>query len=383
MADRSAYITATAAFLPGPPIENDEMEQVLGMVGDRPSRARRIILRNNGIRRRHYVLDRTTGKPLYNNAQLTAEAVRGLRAADFDLQKLETLVCGTSIPDQVMPNHAVMVHGELGNPPCEVVGTAGVCVAGFTALKYAYLAVLSGQSRNAIATGSEVASLSMHARNFRAEVEEKVAQLETRPEIAFEKDFLRWMLSDGAGAALVQDHPRSDGISLRIEWIDAYSYASELPACMYAGADKDAQGRLIGWREHDPREWLASSIFAVKQDVKLLNDKVIAHTLTKPLQQVMAKRGLRADMIDYLLPHMSSQYFREPVAQGLSDAGCYVPPERWFTNLTERGNTGSASAYIMLDELFRSGRLRPGQRLLVWVPESGRFSSAFAFLTVV
>jgi 3-oxoacyl-[acyl-carrier-protein] synthase-3 len=382
MASR-AYVTNTSAFLPGEPVENDDIENVLGMVGGRPSRARRIVLRNNGIKKRHYVLDRTSGQPKYNNAQLTAVAVRKLENSAFASSDIECLACGTSTPDQLVPNHAVMVHGEIGNPCCEVVATAGICLAGLTAFKYGYLAVRGGQTANAVVTGSEVASLSLHARNFTSEVESRVVQLEDRPEIAFEKDFLRWMLSDGAGAMLLQDRPRSDGISLRVEWVDTFSYAHELPVCMYAGAQKDGQQKLISWRNCQPDEWLAESVFTLKQDVKLLNDNIAKYACAEPVRKLMKKRGLRAEDVDYLLPHLSSQYFREPIARAMAEIGFDISPERWFTNLAERGNTGSASPYIILDELFHSGRLKVGDRILLAVPESGRFSSGFAYFTVV
>ena len=51
------YITRSSAFLPNAPVDNDNIENVLGMVGGRPSRARRIVLRNNGIRERYYAID--------------------------------------------------------------------------------------------------------------------------------------------------------------------------------------------------------------------------------------------------------------------------------------------------------------------------------------
>ncbi|MEN8180748.1 MAG: 3-oxoacyl-[acyl-carrier-protein] synthase III C-terminal domain-containing protein, partial [Pseudomonadota bacterium] len=60
-----------------------------------------------------------------------------------------------------------------------------------------------------------------------------------------------------------------------------------------------------------------------------------------------------------------------------------IPKERWFTNLETKGNTGAASIYIMLDELANSGRLKSGDKLLCFVPESGRFSSSFMLLSVV
>ena len=377
----AAYITRSAVCLPNPPVENDQVETILGQVGERPSRARRVVQRSNGIRRRYYVIDPATGKPNYTNASLTATAVRGLVGDGFKLDDLACLVCGTSNPDQLMPNHAVMVHGELGAPVCEAVATAGVCLSGATALKYGWMSVASGGTRNAVVTGSEVASLVLLAQNYGVERANGVPVLEADSELAFERDFLRWMLSDGAGALLLEPEPRH-GLNLRVDWIDIFSYAHELPACMYMGAEKQSDGTLRGWMGYSACERGANSVFTLKQDVRLLNDSVVDYTLVKPLQRVIAQRSLSAREVDWFLPHMSSEYFRAPVADGIARAGLPIPAERWFTNLEWVGNVGSASVYIMLDELLKSGKLREGQHLLCFVPESGRFSSGFIHLTV-
>jgi 3-oxoacyl-[acyl-carrier-protein] synthase-3 len=251
-----------------------------------------------------------------------------------------------------------------------------------TALKYAWMSVASGESRNAVACGSEVASSLMHARNFNAEYESRVDELEHHPEIAFEKDFLRWMLSDGAGAVLLQGQPNASGPSLRIDWIDILSFADQMPPCMYAGADMQ-DGQLTGWSRFDGEERNRRSVMAIKQDVKLLNDNIVKYTVEETLKRIMARRELRVAEIDYFLPHYSSEFFREPLAVGLANADLPIPQERWFTNLTSKGNTGAASIFIILEELFNGGSLRSGQRLLCYVPESGRFSSAFMHLTVI
>jgi len=372
------FLTRTGAFLPFAPVGNEEIEDVLGRVGGKPSRARRIVLRSNGIQSRHYAIDRTTGEPAMSNAQLTAAAIRAMG----DIGHVDCLVTGTSLPDQLMPNHAVMVHGELGWPRLEVVSCAGICLAGTAALKHAWLSVRAGESQRAVATGSELASPILLARNFDAEVEQKLQALEERPEIAFEKDFLRWMLSDGAGAVLLETAPRGP-LSLRIDWIELSSAAHELPACMYAGADKNEDESLRGWLRFSTSDWQAKSVFAVKQDVRLLNDNIMRATLSEPLAEVMIKHKLRVDDIDWFLPHLSSQYFIEPGIRALAEVGLPIPRERWFSNLTSKGNTGSASPYIMLDELFRSGRIKPGHKLLMFVPESGRFSSGFVYMEAV
>ena len=139
------------------------------MVHQIPSRTRAIILRNNKIRERYYAIEPATGRITHTNAQLTAEAVRLLRPHDgFTLNQIECLACGTSSPDQLMPGHGPMVHGELASAPCEVASMSGICLSGISALKYAALSVAAGATSNAVATGSELASTFMRAELFDA-----------------------------------------------------------------------------------------------------------------------------------------------------------------------------------------------------------------------
>lgn len=372
------YINQTAAYLPFDAVNNDEMESVLGMIGGKPSRARRIILRSNGITSRHYAIDRTTGRVAMSNAQLTAKAIQGLQIEG----RVDVLATGTSTPDQLTPNHSVMVHGELGWPRLEAVSAAGICLAGTVALKHAWLAIKSGEATRAVVAASELASPQLMAKHFEAENDAKVDALEGRLEIAFEKDFLRWMLSDGAGALLLEDKP-AGVLSLKIKWIDLSSAAHELPTCMYSGADKTDDQVLHGWREYDADELGKQSIFAIKQDVRLLNENVVRATVCEPLSEIMLKRNLSVNDIDWFLPHISSCYFAEPLAEGLRVIGLEIPKERWFTNLTTRGNMGSASPFVILHELFQSGKIQKGQKILMYIPESGRFSTGFAYLEAV
>jgi 3-oxoacyl-[acyl-carrier-protein] synthase-3 len=161
------------------------------------------------------------------------------------------------------------------------------------------------------------------------------------------------------------------------------SAAHELPACMYSGAEKNEDSSLTGWQMFSQREWAARSVFSVKQDVKLLNEHVVRATLTEPLRALVKKHKLAEQAINWFLPHFSSNYFATPSAAGVAEAGLNIPQERWFTNLLSKGNTGSAAPFIMLDELFRSGRIKKGHKLLMFIPESGRFSSGFIFLEAV
>ena len=374
------YIRHTAAFLPNPPVGNDEMEAVLGMAGDVPSRVRSRILRSNGIHSRHYAIDPHSRTLTHSCAELAALAVQGLSTEGVEPEAVGVLACGTSYPDQTMPGHGAMVHGLLPQAgPCEMVSMAGVCVAGMAALKYAYTAIRSGEHNEAVACAAETASAMMRKEAFASETALKQAA-DFRPELAFAKDFLRWMLSDGAGALHLSNTPAPG--CLKIVWLDLVSYAHEQPVCMYAGGDW-VDGQWRGWKTLTAAEGEAVSVMSVKQDVKLLNEHIIHYTVEKALQRSIRRHGLRVEDVDYFLPHYSSHFFRDKVAQGLANIGFAIPEHKWFTNLPSKGNTGSASIYIMLDEFMRTHRLASGEKILCYVPESGRFSSSFMLLEVV
>lgn len=376
---QDVYINKISSFLPNKPVSNEQMEAVLGIVGDVPSRVRKMILRSNGIEQRYYAIDSTTRQTTHTSTELAVQAIKnlGISANDFSV-----LAVGTSYPDQILPGQGVMVHGLLDNaPPMEVMSMAGVCVAGMAAMKHAYNAVKTGEHQSAVAVSSECASAIMRSENFKSEVAQKQLE-EAKPEIGFEKDFLRWMLSDGAGAVQLSNQPNEQGFSFKIHWIDLVSYANEMPVCMYAGGEVQNE-QFISWKSVSATERDAKSFMAIKQDVKLLNENIVKYTVEKALSRIVKKYQLKADEIDYLLPHYSSNFFRNRLLEGLRNINFEIPQKKWFTNLTQCGNTGSASIYIILEEFVRTFDLRSGQKVLCYVPESGRFSSCFMLLEVV
>jgi 3-oxoacyl-[acyl-carrier-protein] synthase-3 len=356
------------------------MESRLGMINNKPSKARSIVLRSNGIKTRYYALD-SDGKSTHSNAELVKEAVLKICDDTFRREDIQILACGTTSPDQLLPSHASMVLGELGIGPIEVLSTTGSCCTGVQAMSYCYLAILAGVYDNAVCTGSEKMSTWMLADKFHDEME-KLKELEANPIIAFEKEFLRWMLSDGAGACALESKPNPTGISLKIEWIEQRSYANELPVCMYAGATKSEDGKLTGWNEMHPNEWADQSVLSLKQDTRFLGENIVKYG-GKYLLDIAKKRSFDVGTVDHFLPHLSSEFFGPKIAQELKEIGIEIPQDKWFYNLTRVGNIGSASAFVMLDELFHSGKLKVGEKILMMIPESARFSYAYVLLTVV
>ncbi len=381
MALNEVYITNTSLFLPNKPVSNDEMEEYLGYINGKPSKSKKIVLRNNGIHTRYYALEKG-GKTTHTNAQMTAEAVRNLFTDDPEkIKDIDLLSCGTSSPDQMMPSHGVMVHGWLPEAEAiEVVSPSGVCCAGMHAFKYAYMAVKTGDKKLAVATGSERFSASLRANVFDEEAH-KLEELNKNPYISFDKEFLRWMLSDGASAFLLSDQPNVEGLSLRVDWIEGVSYANEMETCMYMACDKQPDGSVKSYLEFTPEDIINKSILSIKQDIGLLGNNIVPLG-GRRIKEIFDREGLTVDDVDYFLPHMSSEFFRSKIFEVMAVLGNHIPYERWFVNLTSMGNVGAASAYFMVHELFKSGKLKKGERLLLLVPESSRFSYMYAMLTV-
>ena len=359
---------------------NDDMEDYLGLLKGQKSRSKNIVLRNNGIKSRYYALDKN-GKSTHTNYELTSEAIKGLFGDGFELNDIDLLSCGTTSPDQMLPSHASMVQGSLGCSSIEVISPAGSCNSGILALKYGYMSVLSGFSANVACTGSEKISTWIQSKNFSEEVEQ-LEQLGENPYLAFEKEFLRWMLSDGAAAVLLQDKPNSGKLSLKIDWIEIKSYANEARTCMCAGAIQKENGDLTPWRELSQEEQMKNSVFTLRQDTRIL-EKHITKFGARFLVEVTRKHNFTPAEIDYFLPHMSSEFFRKIIQKDSVDHGVEIPDDKWFTNLHKVGNVGSASAFLMLEELYSSGKLKKGDKILIMVPESARFSYAYIHVTVV
>jgi 3-oxoacyl-[acyl-carrier-protein] synthase-3 len=390
----TAYITATGSFLPGPPVTNDEMEAILGHVDDRPSRLRARILRSNGIRTRHYAMDREQ-RSTYENCELAARAgMDCLDNAAVDAHVVDMLAVASTQGDLPVPGLASMVQAELGLPPCEILTTHGVCSAGMTALKSAVNQVRLGEKRNALVCASELVSRLLKRTRYEA----------ATSAVDFEAEFLRWMLSDGAGAALVQPGARPRGLSLRVDWIEIVSYAADFDLCMSCGTPdqrawtgprlsepdchRDActrnacRGTRRSWQDYPTyAEAERDGALLLRQNLRILDN--IMKVSAEGFLRLITQERIRVDEIDHFLCHYSSDYFRGKIVDLYRMANCFVPEERWFTNLHTKGNTGCASIFIMLDELFRSGRLQPGQVVFCIVPESARFATAYMKLTVV
>ena len=367
----SVYLTSTGRFLPGPPIDNDEMEPLLGLVHGKRSRLRARILAANGIKTRHYAIDGQHCTKFSNTAMAAAAATKCLQHSQLVRTQIGLLSCATSQGDLVLPGFASEVQARLGLPAVELHTTHGICSSSIMALKAATNTIRVADQSSALVVASEFASRNF--KNTRYECAGANGSLDANAE------FLRWMLSDGAGAVLLESQPRET--SLRVDWIRSFSHADAYPVCMSVGRPGDPNDKRT-WQDFASfAEAEAAGALLLRQDVKLL-DHIVKLGVDGALR-LMEEGVLDLPNIDHLLCHYSSHHFKGRIVELLEMAGAMVPEERWYTNLYHRGNTGCASIFIMLDEFLKQGVAKPDDTILCMVPESGRFNTAYAHLTVV
>ncbi len=367
------WIHATGRFLPGPPIDNDAMDVYVAPLNKLSGRIKRRILGENGILTRHYAIDEN-GRSVHSCAGMAASAIRDCLAATHlsgqpsRLEDIGMLACGTSGGDLLMPGFTSMVQGELSAPPMQILSSHGICASGVGAWEAAASAVELGAHDHAMVAAAEMPSRLFKRSRYAAR----------GYDADFDAHFLRWMLSDGAGALQLTSRPCNEGLRLRLRFIHQRSFAGDYPVCMQLGMAPEG-GRLH--IDHDSwQQAEADGALFLRQDIRLLPHlfDVGVHEYAK-----LAHGGwIDPERIDHFLCHYSSERFAPVVDELMQKAGLAIPRERWYSNLTSRGNTGAASIFIMLDEFLRTRTVRPGERILCFIPESGRFTVAFVLIEV-
>ena len=362
------YIESAAYHLPGEPIDNQHMDAYIAPINRISGRIKNKILAENGITTRYYAID-AEGNTHITHAQLAAKAINAcLEKAGETIKNVSLLTMGSTGSDALIPGFANMVQGELGAQPMETLSSLGVCAAGITAINYAAQAIELGAHSQSLVVAAE-----MPSRIF------KRSRFEPRGYTSdFDAHFLRWMLSDGAGALLLTDKPKNKKTRLKLSWVHQKSFAGDYPVCMQLGLTEDRSTSFLDFPSSGAAE--AAGALALRQDIRLLPHlfDVSIHEYVK----LVADGWITSNEIDHFLCHYSSERFIPVVEELLAKAGLSIPRERWYSNLTTRGNTGSASIFIMLAEFLETHDVKAGEKIFCFIPESGRMTAAYMLIEV-
>ncbi len=337
-----ARIAATGAHLPGAPISNEDIEALVGPLPDG-------MLEGMHMRRRHWIVDPSTGEHTDSTSGMAARALeQALARAGIEPAALELLIVATASPDYVLPPTVALVQEQLGIDRCAILelrsGGAGV-VQG---LDIARLYIEHGRYRNAAVVGADAISPLQ-------------AQLLSTPRLRVRERLLAYMFGDGAGAIVLERSERSSMSEAAIAGIGV----GRAPGMQILGAGGTHAPYALR-----PNGRVLDMLIDIEQA-----STFTATLTTEAVRDVLARTGLRAESIDVCVtPEADTDWMSDALRADGSPAPEWLALEgRVFNALPELGAPGCAALPLGLDLAWRTGRVTPGQRVLLLAMETTKW----------
>ncbi len=309
------YLVGTGACLPDHVVSNKDLESKVDTSDD-------WIVTRTGIRERRIAPPGTAASDLGVHAGRAALADAGVEASDLDL-----IITATTTPDHVFPSTACVLQNALGAIRAGAFDLLAACSGFVYGLQMGANAIRSGSARRVLVVGAEVLSTILNWKDRNTCV----------------------LFGDGAGAAVLSDAPGPKGGGRVGVGILGSDGGKPDFAILPAG----------GSRRPASAETLEGGLHTIHMRGRELF-KVVTVRLAVLVEQTLKRAGIPVSAVDLMIPHQMNLRILEYLCERLP-----FPKDRMFVNIDRYGNTSSASVAIALDEALRTGRIRPGHRVLL------------------
>lgn len=344
-------ILSTGSYVPGDPLDNPTLEKYVGPLPDD-------VLEGIQVKTRHWMIDPATGEHRINNSRMAERASRqALERAGVEPDELDLIVVCTSTPEYALPGVATTLQHYLGLESVAAVEIRGACAGWVQALDLARRQLADGTARTALVVGSEAGSPIL-APLF---LDKDPARVRMRDRLTL------YTFGDGAGAAVLRAEPA--GASP--ESADEFAFVN---ACV--GGLRKPGMEIIGGGTDVPQadQLRRRQLIQMKVDVPGTS-KFGPQVFVRAIQEMAQKDGRALGEFDaVVLPEGNADYFADEYeAAGLSAEDKGALNGRIVENLAEVGATGSAAVPLSLDAGWTSGRIRPGDRIVLLGIEASRY----------
>ena len=303
-------ITGTGSFLPPRRLSNQDLALDLAAKGVETSHE--WIVERTGIEARHFADAGVYSSDLALEASRHALQAAGLEPSDIDL-----IIVATSTPDMVFPSTACILQNKLGANGCPAFDVQAVCSGFIYALTVADAMIKAGAAKRALVVGSEVFS--------------RILDFTDRTTCV--------LFGDGAGAVVLE--------------------ASDTPGIL--ASDLHADGKHVGIL-CVPGHVSGGQVLGdplLKMDGQAVF-KLAVGLLDAAARAALSKAGVDATDIDWLIPHQANLRIMQSTAKKLK-----LPMDKVIITVDQHGNTSAASIPLALDAGVRSGRVKPGELILL------------------
>jgi 3-oxoacyl-[acyl-carrier-protein] synthase-3 len=240
-------------------------------------------------------------------------------------EEVDIIVVGTTSPDRIMPNTGALVEKNLGATRAFAFDVYAACSGFVYALTIADKFVKESPGKKALAIGSELLS--------------SITDWQDRNTCVLFGDAAGAVLLSGSSdgdRGILSTHLHSDGGLWELLYIPG-------GGCVYPPSAEMAEKRDYCIRMHGNEVY--------KHAVRSMADVA---------REAMSANDLEPEDVDLFIPHQANIRIMNKVAERLK-----ISPDRVYMNIERYGNTSSASIPVALDEANRSGRLKPGDLVLL------------------
>ncbi|WP_216905492.1 3-oxoacyl-ACP synthase III family protein [Nocardia noduli] len=355
---RHVSVLATGAYLPGDPIDNAALTTLCGALP--PD-----VLDEIQVRTRHWIIDPATGEHRTGTADMAVAAARqALGRARVDPAEVDLLVMSTASPEFPLPAAVTYVQEKLGLEQCAAIEFRAGCVGAVQGLDYARRLLADGSYRTAVVIGAESIS-PLFAPMF---LGQDPAKLRMRDLLTI------YTFGDGAGAQVLRaGEPGSAGAAEEFTFATRCMGGARKPGMQIIGGGTDAPAAVQVRRKR---------LVEMKLDVSG-TQKFGPRVFAEAMADMFARSGSAvADFDAYVVPEGNAEYFaKEFAAAGVSDADRATLGKRMVENLADVGATGSAAVPLALDAGWVSGRVQPGDTVMLLAIEASRYLYAGLTMT--
>ena len=311
---RTVSIIGTGSYVPERILTNEDLSRIVDTSDE-------WITTRTGIKQR-----RIAAKDEHTSDMAAKAALKAIEQAKISPAEIDLILVATATPDMLFPATACFVQKKIGATNAACLDISAACAGFLFGVEIAQQFITSHTYDTVLVIGADklTAITNWSDRNTCI------------------------LFGDGAGAAILRHRGGSHGvISTHIGSDGQYTDILFMPGG--------------GSRCPITRENVDLNL----QTIHMTGKEVYKHAITAMLsaaQKALEQAGLRIEDIACVIPHQANMRIIEGIADRLG-----IPLEKFYVNLDRYGNTSAAAVAIALDEANRSGRIKPGDYVLMVV----------------
>lgn len=361
-------IAGTGSFLPGDPIPNERLDDVLGHLDKAPARIRNFIetvaarmLANSGVDYRHFAIDPETHCLTYTLSTLAEKAIlQALDMAGMESEEIEYLLISSPSFDQTTPPTSVILQEKLGIECCAEMEIHSNCAGVGKCVQAAYDALRCGRYNNAVIAYSQLSSVFLRSCYY------------NQPFVNKKQAALRYILADGSGALVLKRvDPGSKNTEHEVLGTFIESVGGKKPAGMTAGGGVED---LVRGDDPIPNVY-NHGLHHLDQDFAAVNRNA-GRILFEGVRKMAEVLEIPPEDVDSVIVSIPTRQLYEDNVRLFLDHFKNVSEDAARFRAGKTGYCGGASVLLHFDEMVRSGELKPGQTVLVDSVESSKWMTA-------